>query len=162
MFWNWHRDNNSSQLRKGVQWFGTAIHISSLDCWDQQICSQFGSTNTATIQTGTARICKMSAPATGHRPRFVQLPSTRRQATIRSTVQYLATGHDKSENPLVRSNPERRLGNVDDVRRISVTRTRATHSLVVIGDKDTFKSGYGGGLSCFIRNVYARGLNATC
>ena len=104
----------------------------------------------------------MSAPATGHRPRFVQLPSTRRQATIRSTVQYLATGHDKSENPLVRSNPERRLGNVDDVRRISVARTRAKRSLVAIGDKDTLNSGYDGGLSSFIRNVYARGLNATC
>ena len=96
--------------------------------------------------------------ATGHSPRFVQLPSTRPQATIRSTVQYLATGHDKSENPLVRSNPERRLGNVDDVRRISVARTRAKRSLVVIGGKDTLKYGYDGGLSSFIRNVYARGL----
>ena len=74
----------------------------------------------------------------------------------------MATGHDKSENPLVRSNPERRLGNVDDVRRISAARTRAKRSVVGIGDKDTIKSGYGGGLSCFIRNVYARGLNATC
>ena len=63
---------------------------------------------------------------------------------------------------LVRSNPERRLGHVDDVRRISVARTRAKRSLVVIGGKDTLKSGYDGGLSCFIRNVYARGLNATC
>ena len=48
---------------KKVQWFGTAIHISSLDCWGQQICSQFGSTNTATTQTGTVIICKMSALA---------------------------------------------------------------------------------------------------
>ena len=62
--WNGDTHNRSSQLRqkKNVQWFGTDIHISSLDCWGQQICSQFGSTNTATTQTGTATICKMSAP----------------------------------------------------------------------------------------------------
>ena len=63
VIWNGDTHDHSSQLRKNVQWFGTAIHISSLDCWGQQICSQFGSTNTATTQTGTATICKMSAPA---------------------------------------------------------------------------------------------------
>ena len=86
--------------------------------------------------------------STRHRP----------QARIRSIAQYLATGHDKSENPLVRCNPERRLGHLDDVRRISAAGTRRKRSLVVIGEKDTLKYGYDGGLSSFIRNVYARGL----
>ena len=43
-----------------VQCFGTAIHISSLHCWDQQICSRFGSTNTATTQTGTLTIYRLA------------------------------------------------------------------------------------------------------
>ena len=61
MIWNGDTHGHSSQLHKNVEWFGTAIHISSLDWWGQQICSHFGSTNTATTQTGTATICKMSA-----------------------------------------------------------------------------------------------------
>ena len=63
VIWNGNRHDHSSKLRKNVQWFGTAIQISSLDCWGQQICRQFGSTNTATTQTGTVIICKMSALA---------------------------------------------------------------------------------------------------
>ena len=86
--------------------------------------------------------------STTHRP----------QARIRLIVQYLATGHDKSEKPLVRFNPERRLSHLDDVRRITVAGTRRKRSLVVIGEKDTLKYGYEGGLCSFIRNVYACGL----
>ena len=63
VIWNGDTHDHSSKLRKNVQWFGTAIQISSLDCWGQQICREFGSTNTATTQTGTVIICKMSALA---------------------------------------------------------------------------------------------------
>ena len=63
VIWNSDTHDHSSRLRKNVEWFGTAIHISSLDCWAQNICSQYASTNTATTQTGTVIICKMSALA---------------------------------------------------------------------------------------------------
>ena len=59
---------------------------------------------------------------------------------------------------LVRSNLNRQLVFVDDVRRINVALARATRGLVVIGDKDTLQCGYGRGLDSLMRSVYERGV----